>query len=171
MTQSNFGDAHIAARQEDNLKGVKGWLLVFCIILTVISPVITIFGVVVGWRAASPLFDKVPGLDGLILLDSLLNLGIAGLAIFVGVRLWSVKPSADKTAKSFLVALPIIRAVMFMIVLFSDVRGLGFAAFMALFQASVFAMIWHAYLDRSKRVQATFAQVPKQVSISQTEAQ
>lgn len=150
---------------------VGGWLLVFCVILTIVSPAITGYSVVAGWQAASPLFDKVPGLSGLILLDSLVNLGIAAGAIYVGARLWSVKPGADKTAKSFLVCLPIVRAFLFMIVLFSDVRGLGFAAFMSLFQTSVFAMIWHAYLDRSKRVQATFAHVPDPVSPHQIEAQ
>lgn len=170
MAQS-ISDAASAASHGNPLKGVKGWLLVLCIILTVVSPAITVYSVAVSWQATSPLFEKVPGLAGLIMLDSLLNLGIAGFAVYVGVRLWSAKPGADKTAMSFMVALPILRALMFMIVLFSDVRGLGFAAFMALFQASVFAMVWHAYLDRSKRVQATFAPAFDQVSTFPTEAQ
>ncbi len=152
-------------------RGIRGWLLVLCFILTILSPLIILYSIVVGWQAASPLFEKVPGLAGLIALDSVLNIAIAAWAIFVGIRLWMGKPGADKAAKGFLIALPIFRALIFLIVVFSDVRGLGFGAFISLFQSSVFAMIWHAYLDRSKRVQATFAQVADPISSIQTEAQ
>jgi len=158
MTHSGSVESGVSP-QPNNSKGVRGWLLILCIILTIVGPSVIVYSIMAGWRITSPLFEKVPGLEGLIVLDAVFNIALAAWSLYAGIRLWMAKPEADKTAKGFLIGLPILRALIFAIVVFSDVRGLGIGAFMSLIQSMVFAAIWKSYLDRSKRVQATFAQV------------
>jgi len=154
----------VVSPQKDNPKGVRGWLLVLCIILAIVGPSVIVYSIVAGWRITSPLFEKMPGLEGLIVLDAVFNIALAAWSLYAGISLWMAKPEADKTAKGFLIGLPILRALIFAIVIFSDVRGLGIGAFMGLVQSLIFSAIWRSYLTRSKRVQATFAQAPASFS-------
>ena len=144
-------------------KGVGGWLLFFCFSLTVFSPLLTIVTLITSYSEISQRFDSFPGMS---VIDGLLNLGLMAVSIYAGVSLWRVKPDAVRTAKRFLwcsLAYSAALAAMAGILLF--MAGLSSVAtgdtiaelFKAASRGAVSFAIWFAYLNKSKRVKATFA--------------
>ncbi len=169
---SQPGEAETEVSPAPNEKqGIGGWLLVLCVGLTILSPLATLYSVAASWRAASPLFEKVQGLESILVMNTAMDFILTAWACYVGVQLWRVKEGAVQAVRGFLTALPLLRGLMFLFVLASPVYGFGFAAFIALVQALIFAAIWKSYLTNSKRVKATFAAVPTEPASLQAEAQ
>src|SRR5215471_14786810 len=91
----------------DEYSGVKGWLVFFCISLTILNPLFTLANLSNGYNAVSQVADRLPGLMTATVVDSVLSLVIMALGIFAGVSLWAVKPNAVQVAKLYLIALPV----------------------------------------------------------------
>src|SRR5262245_9871208 len=83
--------------------GVGGWLLFFCLSLTVFSPLMTIVNLYWTYQELSSLFWQFPRLCIVTILDFILSLGIMCFSISTGVTLWQRKPYAVRTAKRYLV--------------------------------------------------------------------
>ena len=83
-------------------KGVGGWLLIFCLSLTVFSPLFTIVSGVSNYRDVSPYFDQFPGLMNVTIIDRVLATGLTIFSIYVGIWLWKVRSGSVKIAKYFL---------------------------------------------------------------------
>ncbi|NOT59252.1 MAG: DUF2569 family protein [Acidobacteria bacterium] len=160
MTQLSAAEAEVYPPLPEKKK-VGGWLLVLCVGLTILTPAAGLYGLVVGWRVASPLFAKVPGLESLMILNSMLELVLISWACVVGIKLWGVKEGAVAAVRGFMTATVVLRGLLFLVVAFSPVRGVGLPAFVAFIQAIIFASIWKSYLTNSKRVKATFAETPQ----------
>jgi hypothetical protein len=128
-------------------KGVRGWLLLFCIGLTVLSPLAIIASL--GAVSTSDMFhDFRPA----FMIDELLSFIFAGLFIYVGICLWRVRPRAMKKAKMFLwcvIALDVIVALL------TYMAGLKPSAAKCV-GGVIAALAWLAYLESSKRVKATY---------------
>jgi hypothetical protein len=142
-------------------KGVGGWLLLFCLGLTLIGPIISLNAIVVGYNGTSKYFTQFPGLLLLWAIDTLLSLGLIAFGIYAGIRLWSIRPGAVTMAKRYLmctlgyytvaavlpffVGLPsVANEAMILPVIKNTLKGiLTFA-------------IWYSYLNKSKRVNATY---------------
>jgi hypothetical protein len=150
---------------EDRYKGVGGWLLFLCLSLTIFSPLFTIYNLAFGYNQASPHFEAVPGLLPLFALDGLFSIALMIFSVFAGVYLWTGMPNAVAFAKNFLKAF---LAYAFLALLFPFITGLPApvaaavfgAAFFQLIRSIVFFAIWNSYLNKSRRVKATYTSAP-----------
>ena len=142
-------------------KGVGGWLLFFCLSLTVFSPLITIIALIASYTDAFRLLDSFPGVMAITVIDTFLDLVVMAFSVYAGVSLWRVKPGAVRTAKRYLLCLLAYVAVAsilpFMAGLPSDVNEVLIAEVIKGASRQVsYVAIWYAYLNKSKRVMATF---------------
>src|SRR5436309_10818333 len=80
--------------------GVGGWLLYFCLVLTVGVPLKVVAGLGESYSVAFTRRD--PALVGFITILGVFQIGLAAFSIYAGVRLWRVRPGAVATAKRFL---------------------------------------------------------------------
>jgi hypothetical protein len=143
---ATYAPAPPAATAANNLRGVRGWLLFFCVYITILGP---FFGL------SALGFLRYSGES----LNLLLSLGLTLLAIITGILLWIVSPQA----------LPMLR-IYFALVL--AVAVWGFISYlrvphMGVFlpqlilawgRTALFLAIWITYFRRSKRVLATYGQ-------------
>lgn len=147
-------------------KGVRGWLWLFCFILTVVNPIAVLVSVHRGLRSLGPQLEQMADLTPWAFLVALapigihliLSLGLAVLSLYAGFMLWRVRPRAVQTAKLFLwYALTYQTLAVGMTLLTESPPGrevLG-EAVRHLFRALLTFSIWYSYLQSSKRVQAT----------------
>jgi hypothetical protein len=130
-------------------KGVRGWLLLFCISLTVFNPL----SIIASLGAAST-SDMFHDFRLAFMADEILSFIFAGLFIYVGACLWRVRSGAVKKAKVFLWCVVALNAILVVLTLMvslpsHDDRAKAIASAIA-------ALAWLAYLDSSKRVKATY---------------
>jgi len=141
-------------------RGVKGWLLFFCISLTTLSPLITLGNLASGCSAASRVADRLPALMTATGIDSVLAVLVMALGIFAGVSLWTVRPNAVPVAKLYLIALPVyavLEIALFLAILPPRVSdALTSRGTISVLRSLCYAGLWFAYLSRSKRVKATY---------------
>ena len=145
--------------------GIGGWLVFFCIILTIISPLIVLGQMASTWEKARPAFVVYPSLRDACMWE---NLGITALLIYgfvVGCLIWNGNPRGREIAKKFLlirlfafIGVEVIALVM-MGNLPSEILGGGISGvFGSVFQALVFFLIWWFYFKKSKRVRNTYGE-------------
>jgi len=144
----------------DQYSGVKGWLVFFCISLTILNPLFTLANLSNGYSAVSEVADRLPGLMTATVVDSVLSLVIMALGIFAGVSLWAVKPNAVQVAKLYLVVLAVysvLEVPLYMAALPSSATD-AFTAkcTMSVLRTLFYVGLWFAYLTKSKRVKATY---------------
>jgi hypothetical protein len=95
-------------------------------------------------------------------LDGLLSAGVMAFGIYAGVSLWTIKRNAVAIAKAYLVVYLIASAVSNLIL--PLMAGLPAEATGAIVRQGLSAMvwpyvgfsIWNSYLNKSRRVKATF---------------
>jgi len=150
-----------ATSVEPRYKGVGGWLLLFCLGLTVFSPLITIGSFAASYSQSSRYFDRFPGLLVITVIDTFLSLGLMAFSIYAGVCLWRIRSGAVQTAKKyllwFLVYLAIAAVLPFMAGLPSTANDTLLAeAAKNTFRGFIYFAIWYSYLNKSKRVRATY---------------
>jgi hypothetical protein len=146
---------------EMQLKGVGGWLLFLILSLTIFGPLTTVHNLVTGYEQSSRYFDRFPALLTIEWVDILLSTAFVCLSVYAGVLLWRIQPNAVKTAKS---VLKLVIAYYFIVIVVAALAGLpaGMTGFIignlmvGLIRAAIFVAIWHSYLKKSKRVQATY---------------
>jgi hypothetical protein len=146
---------------ETKYKGVGGWLLLFCIGLTILRPLMTVFNLDSGYKQASPYFEVFPGLLIITIIDSVLSIALIGFSIYAGIVLWEIRPNAVKIAKKYLLTLlgySILTAFLpFMAGLPSE-ANLSMIGEIAkgIFMSIIYVAVWYSYLNKSKRVKATY---------------
>ncbi|HWG39836.1 MAG TPA: DUF2569 family protein [Candidatus Acidoferrales bacterium] len=122
-----------------DLKGVGGWLMFFCISLTLLSPL---------FMAA-----RVWG-DGMGLV-SMIDIAVTAFGMVVGIMLWNVHPRA------FLLLWIYFGLLAFFLVLgiagsFVGSEEQNPNQFVLLFRGLIYVIVWFSYFKKSDRVQATF---------------
>ena len=157
-----YGPPGTAFAPENPLVGVKGWLLFFCVVLTVLSPLLTTVNIVNGYNETSPFFEIFPGLKTAVMTDTILSILVMCFSIFAGISLWTRRPNAVKIAKAYLITVLIytILEVPILLVL----AGLPSEANEIILKGALFMIvrgafffgIWYSYLSRSQRVAATY---------------
>ncbi|MCL2760809.1 MAG: hypothetical protein FWD70_04080 [Desulfuromonadales bacterium] len=169
--------------QNGNLIGVKGWLLLLCIIFAIISPVVTvdytlgslfrsngeysILYVTTGYILSNFLSGKVNGLFFYVAL--FLDIVLMILSIRAGIALWAVKPKAVATAKNYLFIYLGYSVIAAILLLFAGLSNLPYFPYpvtitiaVAYFmRAIIFFAVCFSYLTYSKRVAATYGLTPK----------
>jgi hypothetical protein len=142
-------------------KAVAGWLRFFCIVLTVITPLLTLLLLAKSYNDTYKYFERFPRLVVIMVIDSLLSLSLMGYSIYAGVGLWKIRPGAVRTAKRYLVTYLVYLAIAAVL---PFTAGLPSAANMAMLgevfksfvRGGVFFAIWYSYLTTSQRVKATY---------------
>ena len=143
-------------------KGVRGWLLLFCIGLTVFNPLV-MFAVIVGtYVNYGPYFGKYPGLVTTSLVRSSLAIIMAGCGVYTGIALWRVRPGAVQVAKAFLWFVLVYVIVVALLPLTAGLpaastKVLVHSAVLQIGRAIIYFAVWYAYFTVSKRVKATYA--------------
>ena len=148
-------------------KGVGGWLLLFCLVLTLVIPALSLYQVncdlsllllpqggllLYVWSRASYYF-------------AIANLvAMAGIAVFSfasGYRLWATKQGAVTTAKIFLLAQLFLALAMLalqhLLMPQPAARNLAVLLAVQVIPPILFCSVWYRYLLRSRRVARTFA--------------
>ena len=136
--------------------GVKGWLLFFCVSLTIITPLFFAAGISREWHDGQQYLD-LPGFREALFFEITVFSFFGLYSIFTGVQLWQVKPNAVRNAKRFVllqavvaIAVPLVLAAM-LGVSFLQVDGLR-----STLHGLIYMAIWYPYLLKSKRVKATY---------------
>ena len=143
-------------------RGVRGWLLVLCVVMTGVGPVISAWLMAEEYAAAAPYFAG-SGLVLAVFVGTLVATGAAvAYGMHAGLRLWRVRPGAVSTAKNALLfglAVDVVSAAVHTAM--GPVAESGWALrgglTTSLLPGLVFFTLCFAYLNRSARVQATYA--------------
>jgi ribosomal protein L40E len=142
-------DVKLWPEEQVRLRGVRGWLLLWCIITAIIVPVFLIVRAATSWTGVT----------------LLVYLAFAGLAVFTGVSVWAVRRNALRLVKVYLVAMLCFALVeAFLVAVASGFAeasrqagsdaAVGPAA--SLIRSLIGFYIWWSYFRQSKRVRATF---------------
>ena len=142
-------------------KGIGGWLLLFCLILTVFSLIGTLFSIVTTYLEVSKYFAQFPRLLTVTVIDIFLSLSFMTYSIYAGIRLWRIRPRAVHTAKQYilfsLVYVLIASLLSFMAGFPSSVNEtLVIGGAKSMFKGIIFVVTWYSYLNKSQRVRATY---------------
>lgn len=151
-----------ASSDDDHLRGVGGWLLFFCVSITILTPLASLASTVIGFIQSVPYFSQNLGLMALVLADTALSLAIIGACVYAGVSLWRVRPKAVHMVRIVLIVLAIYALLAplepLLLGLTADARQQIIDIWMqTAWRNAMYAVIWLNYLMRSKRVRATYA--------------
>ena len=141
--------------------GVRSWLLVLCIVLTLGIPIKTLYNLIIMYQDSHKYFQLLPNLAIYFYIDIVLSLIIIVLSIRAGIALWTIKPRAVKTAKNYLflylcyavisLFLPIIVGI------YTKINeALIIEIILSGLQALIFFSICYVYLNVSNRVKVTY---------------
>ncbi len=144
-------------------KGVGGWLIFFCVALTILGPLFSIGQMVSTWEESEPAFGRFPSIKSAMILE---NFGLVALLIYgfiLGCIIWGGNPKCKKLAKQYLLirlfgffGIELV-AIMIIADLPSEVLAAGVGGVIgAGFREVLFFLIWWFYFKKSKRVRNTY---------------
>jgi len=147
-------------RSEHN-RGVRGWLLILCLNTTILDPLTMFLTVFLVASATKPFFGEHPDLLRLCLASGILRLALAVFSVYAGVALWKIAPGAVSIAKKYFLAVVLYAVVAsFLPVLvglpresYEEMAG---QSLVNSFLTMAYAIAWYSYLQRSRRVKATY---------------
>jgi hypothetical protein len=147
--------------QHVQLTGVQGWLLLLCMCLTIFDPLTAILNIIVVTHLTRPHFVEQPGFLRLIVINGTCTIGLVVLSLYAGISLWRVLPGAVGAAKRYLTMVFLYAVVATYL---PALVGLPEKLFQEVIPASLingaitilYAAGWYHYLNRSKRVRATY---------------
>ncbi len=145
----------------DSLDGVKGWLLFFCLNLTVFSPLLTAYNLVTGYNEVEPYFSQFPGLQTVMTMDTILGIALMIFSIFAGYSLWAKRGNAVSTAKKYLVTFLVYSFIASVLPFLAGLPSRANAVMLALavvglIRSAIYFTVWFSYLRKSRRVKATY---------------
>jgi hypothetical protein len=143
------------------LRGVKGWLLLLCLLLTIFDPFVIIATLFVVSDGMAARHDVGRDMFRLVLVTGVLKIALAVFSLYAGVSLWRILPRAVALARAYLVAVALSSvALLFLPALFGRAvtlsKALSQEDIFNVMLTVIYAFLWLAYLARSKRVQATY---------------
>ena len=152
-------------------KGVKGWLFLLCLNLTIFIPASYLYEA----NCTLDLFNSTQNKILILMFNNffLYNKVLIGTMVFLaifsfyaGLRLWETKLNAVKTAKTFLITQ---LSLTFIIVIISPFMTLPLGGkedvlaeiMKGLIPSLLNFSLWYLYLSNSKRVYNTFSEIEK----------
>jgi hypothetical protein len=143
------------------LKGVKGWLLLMCISLTILDPSSIVLNSIIMTNLTKPYFDKHVELLRMVLINGTCSIGLAVFSIYTGLSLWKVLPNALTTAKKYLIAISLYSVFsLFLPALVGfqagSIKGISGSNIFNSLLTILYASAWYLYLKKSRRVKATY---------------
>ena len=147
--------------QNEQYKGVRGWLLILCLNITILDPITMLLTIFVVTSTTKPYFGEHPDLFRLCLASGTCRLALAVFSVYAGLGLWKVVPGALSVAKKYLLAVVLYAVVASFLPALVGVPRESYQEFAAdtvfnSFITMAYAIIWYTYLQRSKRVKATY---------------
>ena len=162
-SSSSRSAAHLQSspQPDERYKGVRGWLLVLCLMLIVGGPVISGWLMTNEYARFAPIFTETGDLQAVILISLLSTACSVAFGIYAGLRLWLIRPKAVSTAKyALLVGLAADIITTAIEVAAGQTPNAGdrllFQVEVNLIPSLIFFTLCFAYLNRSKRVNATY---------------
>jgi hypothetical protein len=148
----------------EDVKGVRGWLLLLCVILTVFDPIVLIASLFTFTDMARPLFARHPEFFRLVLISGVARIAMAVFSLYVGVSLWKLVPGAPRLACRYFMTLAAYSvAVVLLPTMLHVTLEQGTDSLMAgSINAGVtiaYSGAWYIYLTRSRRVHSTYGDV------------
>jgi hypothetical protein len=141
------------------LKGIRGWLLALCLMLTVVGPIISAWLMATEYANADPLVSKPAAVQVAVLASLLLSACAVGFGAYAGIRLWLIRPNALTTVKHALLfglAVDVVITTIQAAAAQDPSHHLLFQVVVSLVPSLIFFTLCFAYLNRSKRVHATY---------------
>jgi hypothetical protein len=150
-------------QREAELRGVGGWLLLFCVLLTIIGPAVSVFLYSAELARIQENWGGFQAIPTFHLIVDVAGLALTAFAVYAGIALWAIKPNAVRTAKTFLIAAFAFNTI-------TDLASLSLGT-SVLFWAptptvgstvtdlatnAISFVIWFTYLKESERVKATY---------------
>jgi|SRR5579884_240387 hypothetical protein len=123
---------------DPTLRGIGGWLLLFCIGMTIISPLISLGHI-----------GNNPPKNGLVIVAIL---ALCSFQVYTGISVWRIHPQALKLVKAFFIVWLGLNSLWLLV---SIARGQPKDVGQAITGLAVLS-IWLLYFKNSKRVRATF---------------
>lgn len=146
-------------------KGVGGWLMFFCVGLTILGPLFSLGQMASGWEEAKPAFDRLASLRTAIYWE---NFGTTLILIYgfvVGCIIWGGNESGKRLAKQYLLTRLFgflgIELVTFLLMLGlpSQVVAAALGGIVgAVFREAIYFLFWWLYFKKSKRVRNTYGE-------------
>jgi len=140
--------------------GVRGWLLVLCLMLTIVGPLISVWLMTHTYQAFAPYLVGSIGLRVAVFVSLTLSACSVAFGVYAGLRLWLIKPDAVATARYALLAglaADIVTAVIAVAAAPMHADGsLLRQVEIELVPGLLFFTLCLAYLNKSSRVQATY---------------
>ena len=155
---------HSTVAPQTGPKGVGGFLLLFCVWLTIVSPLWTLGYMTNEWKTATSCFDSYPSLLTAYVFEFV---GIVALLIYgviVGCMIWSGNPHGRSLAQRFIlvrsfgyIILPII-SYMLMADHFGEIMTASTIGgeIGSLLGNLFFFFVWWSYFKKAKRVRSTY---------------
>lgn len=148
---------------DNNYKGVKGWLLLLCVSMAILTPITGFVSLTTVTDALKPHFDEDPALFKLVLISGICNICLLVFSMYAGVSLWRIAPTAVRSAKRYFIVL---FHYSFFSIFFPQLVGLSEKTLTDVYKTSpIFnftvmleAFLWYLYLRKSKRVKATYGE-------------
>ena len=160
-----------AAPPDARYKGVKGWLLFLCVNLTILGPVGNAIIIVASYAEAVFISKRYPSYWAIEIFGDALVLAVNVVySLYAGVRLWRVRNNAVSSAKNFLILAGVVAVANMLLLLFAGFPEEVLSTIMAaslpqLGPTLAIIVLWYRYLNRSKRVRATFGLAQGPVAI------
>lgn len=147
------------------LKGVRGWLLFFCISLVFINPLINIPFIIL-YFDKNNLLTIFPLINTTLTIDLVITFLLVILGIYMGIKLWILHTRAIANTNLYLNSLlgySIISFFAYFIVVASYDIGFNSTSvqflgnnFRSTIYSIVYVIVWKLYLKNSERVKNTF---------------
>ena len=137
-------------------------MLLLVILLTFVAPILTLIGIAADMSTARRLDGQFQGLDTALEINAVVALLFAIYSAYAGWALWTLKSEAVTAAKEYLVAAVVASVAMPIVVLaIADLPdheffAVSFDGIARALGTAFWAAIWYLYLQRSKRVRATY---------------
>lgn len=165
---ANLTNPLLSAAKDSPYRGYGGWLSFFCIIQIVVAPlaVMAITLLPLMDTDVQELLSQYPRVAFMSRMEDILNWGMAGFGIYVGIILRRLRPGAPRIAKRYLLTgLAFAFSRLFFPYLCGDIPSQISEAMMAegakiFIRTLIVFAIWYSYFNVSKRIKATFPADP-----------
>ncbi len=142
-------------------KGVGGWLLFLVVSLTLLSPLISLSGILENSEYWTHYFNRAPGLAVIVRITNTIGYCLIAFCVYAGISLWNLRPNAVRIAKLFLITFFVVSIVLpFLPLMINLPESLHDKvleqAWYGLPTQLIFPVVWYSYLTFSKRVAATY---------------
>jgi hypothetical protein len=132
---------------------VRGWLLWFCIGLTIIAPISSVTDIEANFTLANRLSGAR---QTSFFISGIIEILVIAFCIYAGASLWTKRTGAVATAKRALWACILYNIASTILVFNSGIAINRDLIIRSVFAPVISSLVWLVYLDSSKRVKATY---------------